>query len=78
MLDRHVVLELYQQALPANPGMQRVKRLHLVERVRREDALAQRGHAEVAEGVLEGRAAEAARRRRHLPRLSDRVVGDKA
>jgi hypothetical protein len=58
----HVLLELYEEALPADVGVQRIEGLAGVEILRCHIALAQRREAEVDEGVLEWCAAEAARR----------------
>ena len=48
------------QQLPADVDVERVEGLHRVELVRPEVALAQRRHAEVDDGVLQGLAAEPA------------------
>ena len=60
VLRAHVLLELDQEALSAHQRMQREVRLHGVELVTRQKALAQRRHAEVDECMLQCRAAKAA------------------
>ena len=60
LLRRDVLLELDEQAAVADPHMERIERLHLVQPLGRDEALAERRGAEVDEGVLEERAAEAA------------------
>src|SRR6266487_2561958 len=56
----HVLLQLHQHALVAELHPQRVERLHLVELVSGQVALAQRRHAEIDDQVLQRRAAEPA------------------
>ena len=60
-LRGHVPLQLHQPALLADVGPQRVERLHLVELVGGEEALAQRRRPEVADDPGHRRRAEAAR-----------------
>ncbi len=62
LFTAHVLLELDQVAPAAHEHVQRIERLHLVELLLREIALAERRHAEVDERVLERRAAEPAAR----------------
>ena len=60
LLRRHELLELYEQALLADPNVERVEGLHRPKPLRGNVALAERRHAEVDEGVAQGRRAEAA------------------
>ena len=60
VLRADILLELDQEALAADQHMQREVRLHRVELVAREEALAQRRHAEIDERVLQCRTAKAA------------------
>jgi hypothetical protein len=60
LLRRHDLVELHQQALPANQRMQRVEPLGLAQPIRPDIGLAQRRHPEIDERVLEARPAEAA------------------
>src|SRR5207245_8040658 len=59
-LGADVLLQLHEQALIADVHAQRVKRLHLVELVRVEIALAQRRHTQIDERARERRATVAA------------------
>ena len=66
----HEFRELDQPAMMANPGVQRVIGLGLVELLLGEEALAERRHAEIDEGVLQRRAAMAASHRLLRPNSS--------
>ncbi len=72
------LLELHEQAALADLRVQRIKRLHRRDAIRRHVALAQRRHAEIDERVLKRRAAEAARRpgRVRHQRSLDRGLGE--
>ena len=60
LLRRHELLELHQQAVLADPDMQRIEGLHLAEPLRGNVALAKWRHAEVDEGVAQRSRAETA------------------
>jgi hypothetical protein len=54
------LLQLHQEAVLADVGVQRIERLHLVELLDGDVRLAQRRHAEVDEGISQRFATEAA------------------
>ncbi len=58
--DSYVLGELHEETVPTYPHVQRVEGLHFVEPVRRQEALAQRRHSEIDDGVSQSSAAEAA------------------
>ena len=60
VLGADVLLQLHEPALPADVDVERVERLHRVDLVGAEVALAERRHAEVDDGVPQWRAAEPA------------------
>ena len=75
-LRRHQLLELYEQALLADPHVQRIEGLHRPQLLQGDVALAQRRHAEVDERVAQGRRAEttagqARGRRRRIDLISE-------
>ena len=55
LLRRDELLQLHQEALVADVGVQRIERLHLVQLLGRDVRLAQRRHAEIDEGRGERR-----------------------
>src|ERR1700730_3894181 len=67
---RDKLLKLYKKTLPANKHLQRVKRLHFVQLLERQEVLNQRRDTQVDERVLQpGSAKPACRRirRTHTP-----------
>ena len=60
LFGRHDRLELHEQALPADPHVQRIELLRLVQPIRRHILLAERRQAQIDKRVLETSSAEAA------------------
>ena len=59
----------------AHPRMQRIERLHRVDAILREKALAERMHPEINHTMLQGRTAEPARKRCHAGTVSNKMTG---
>ena len=73
VLRAHVLAELDQEAAAAHQRMEREVRLHRVELLGREEALAQRRHAEIDQAVRQRAAAQAAAAHRVDARSRQRV-----
>jgi hypothetical protein len=73
VLRAHVLAQLDEKACPAHERVERKVRLHRIELLGREKALAERRHAEIDETVLQAAAAETAPADRVNARSGQRI-----